>query len=87
MYESTLILAETTSPGGLKMSVREFGRLLHEARVGENARKWFPKWLRRYASMVEAAGGNLPVTEADVVRFSRSLRDNGTPAYPRGERG
>ena len=62
------------------MSVRKFCLLVNEAKVGRNDRVWFPRWIRRYASMVEAAPGNLPVTEADVIRFLRTLRDNGTPA-------
>ncbi|HUG71063.1 MAG TPA: phage integrase N-terminal SAM-like domain-containing protein [Pirellulaceae bacterium] len=65
------------------MSVRKFCVLLNEAKVGKNDRVWFPRWIRRYASMVEAAQGNLPVTEADVIRFLRTLRDNGTPAWQR----
>jgi len=73
------------------MSVRKFCRLLNEAKVGKNDKTWFPRWVRRYASMAEAVGGqatahntgNLSVTEAEVIRFLRTLRDNGTPAWQR----
>ena len=62
------------------MSVKQFSTLLNE---GKNDKKWFPKWLRRYASTVSAVQGNLPVTEAEVIQSSRSLLDHGTPAWQR----
>ncbi len=34
------------------MSVGKFSLLLHEAKVGKNDKKWFPKWLRRCAATV-----------------------------------
>jgi hypothetical protein len=65
------------------MSVRKFCLLLNEAKVGKNDQVWFPRWIRRYASLVETVQGNLSVTEAEVIRFLRTLRDNGTPAWQR----
>ncbi len=65
------------------MTVRKFCGLLHDAKLGKNDKKWFPKWIRRYASAINVAEGNLSVTEDGVIRFSRSLRDNGTPAWQR----
>ena len=65
------------------MTVRKFCSLLHEARYGKNDRKWFPRWVRRYASSVEATEGDLPVTESQVIQYLRSLRDHGTPAWQR----
>jgi integrase len=65
------------------MSVRKFCWLLNEASVSKNHKKWFPRWLRRYAETGELVDDNLSVTEAEVIEFSRSLRDNGTPAWQR----
>ena len=65
------------------MSVDTFCRLLHGTKLGKNDKKWFPKWLRRYAETVPSVDGNLPVTEAEVIRFSRSLLASNTPAWQR----
>ena len=101
------------------MSVKKFCGLLNDAKVGKNDKVWFPRWVRRYASIVGEAEGKLPVaqsrgvggqetahntrqetvhdtrqeiahssgklsvTEAEVIRFLRTLRDNGTPAWQR----
>jgi hypothetical protein len=43
------------------MSVRKFCLLLNEAKVGKNDKKWFPRWVRRYASTVETVKGRLSV--------------------------
>ena len=48
--------------------------LLNGANVGENDKVWFPRWLRRYASMVEAVGGQ----ETAHNMFLRLLRANMT---------
>jgi hypothetical protein len=69
--------------GSFKMSVQQFRGSLDGKQVGKNDKKWFPLWVRRYASSVDATAEKLPVTEADVIRFSRSLRDSGTPAWQR----
>lgn len=65
------------------MGVKRFCALLHEAKYGKNDRMWFPRWIRRYASSVEVVKGDLPVTEAGVIQFSRSLLNSGTPAWQR----
>jgi len=65
------------------MSVKKFGSLLHEAKFRKNDKKWFPKWIRRYASAINVVAGDLSVTEAEVIAFSRSLRDRGLPAWQR----
>jgi integron integrase len=65
------------------MTVKRFCSMLHEAKFGKNDKKWFPRWVRRYASSVEETEGNLPVTESQAIRFLQSLRDHGTPAWQR----
>lgn len=65
------------------MTVRKFCWLLNEAKYGKNDKKWFPKWLRRYAVVVSGGEGMLRVTEEDVIAFSRGLRDHGIPAWQR----
>lgn len=42
-----------------------------------------PRWIRRYESTVDSVHGRLSVTEAEVIRFLQSPRDNGTPAWQR----
>ena len=32
------------------MSVENFCRVLHEAKLGKNDKEWFARWIRRYAS-------------------------------------
>ena len=56
---------------------------MNEAKVGKNDKTWFPRWVRRYASLVDPVQGNLSVTEAEVIGFLRTLRDNGAPAWQR----
>ena len=65
------------------MSVANFCRLLHGAKLGKNDREWFPLWIRRYASGLNIGEGNLPVSSDEVVRFSRSLLQSKTPAWQR----
>lgn len=66
------------------MTVKKFYWVMNDAKLGKNDRKWFPKWLGRYAaSMGVADGGTLPVSEDRVIAFSRELRDNGLPAWQR----
>ena len=65
------------------MTVKRFCGLLHEAKFGKNDKKWFPRWIRRYASAVNETEGVLPVTESQVIRFLQSLRNHGTPAWQR----
>jgi hypothetical protein len=65
------------------MSVENFGRLLHEAKLSKNDREWFPRWIRRYASSVKVVEGRLPVSPEEVIRFLQSLLKSNTPAWQR----
>ena len=66
------------------MGVKLFRAALCDAQYGKVDREWFPRWLRCYAASVQAPDeGMLPVTEAQVIRFSRSLLESGTPAWQR----
>ena len=44
------------------MSVEKFCGLLGGANLGKNDTKWFPRWIRRYASAVDVVDGNLLLT-------------------------
>ena len=65
------------------MSLAIFRQRLHVASYGENDKKWFPKWLARYADGKTLNEGVLPVTEVLVIAFSKSLLNSGTPAWQR----
>jgi len=66
------------------MSVQTFCRNLPSLPIGKNDRKWFPKWIRRYAGgLPQVSTDTLPVDEHEVIRFLQSLRDNGVPAWHR----
>jgi integron integrase len=73
------------------MSVTEFCRLSCQSSISKNDKRWFPRWLRRYANALTANGAkdspsaneNLPVTVPLLISFLRSLRDNGVPAWQR----
>jgi len=65
------------------MSVQGFRALLQETEYRKNDKKYFPLWIRRYAESVKPKRGKIPVTVEAVTAFSRSLRDNGTPAWQR----
>ncbi len=65
------------------MSIKSFCRLLSEATFGKNDKRYFPLWLRRYAQAAKTIDQRVSVTAEEVIRFSRSLRDNGTPAWQR----
>lgn len=65
------------------MSVADFCRRLHGARLATNDREWFPRWIRRYASDVEAVEGRLSVSPDEVIRFLRSPLKNQVPAWQR----
>jgi hypothetical protein len=65
------------------MSLAAFRDCMHQASLGENDRKWFPKWLARYAQDKTLANGLLPVTQALVIDFSKSLLNSGVPAWQR----
>ena len=65
------------------MSLAMFRKKMHDAQYGKNDQAWFPKWLARYAAGKALNRGVLPVTEALIVEFSRSLLKSGTPAWQR----
>ena len=66
------------------MSVDAFCRCLPTLPFGKNDRKWFPRWIRRYAGSLDRGKQDaLPISESDVIRFSQSLRDHGVPAWQR----
>ena len=41
------------------------------------------RWIRRYSAVARTAGEALAVSEEGAIRFLRSLRDNGVPAWQR----
>jgi hypothetical protein len=61
------------------MSVPKFCARVAGAKLNEGDKKWFPRWIQSYASSLKFEDGDLRVTEADVIAFSQSLRDNKTP--------
>lgn len=65
------------------MSVQEYCRLLSGSKHRDNDKRWFPRWIRRYATSVPHEAGYLPISIEGVISFSRDLRDNGTPAWQR----
>lgn len=66
------------------MSVELFCRNLSNLPFGKNDREWFPRWIRRYAgSLRRGKDETLQIREADVIRFLKSLRDTGVPAWQR----
>lgn len=65
------------------MSLVRFQQRLQEASYGENDKKWFPRWLARYAEGKSTDAEMLPLTKALVVEFSRSLLKSSTPAWQR----
>ena len=65
------------------MSIADFGRLLHDAKLRKNHKEWFPRWILRYASSAGVEAGLLPVSQGQVIRFLRSLLKSETPAWQR----
>lgn len=65
------------------MTVTLFEERLPCAKYGEKDRRWFPRWIRRYAEHAAGDDGTLRVTTEEVIAFSRGLRDNGVPAWRR----
>ena len=66
------------------MTVEVFCSSLPSLPLRTNDRNWFPKWIRRYAASLPCRNDEpLPVTEDSVLRFLRSLRDRGVPAWQR----
>lgn len=66
------------------MSLQKYRSLLGVARVSNNDRTWFPRWVQRYQSFLQKTTlDDLDVDLEQIKEFSRSLRDNGTPAWQR----
>jgi hypothetical protein len=64
------------------MSANQYATLIRSAEMRKADRTWFPRWIYRYASSLRRSRSDaIDVTEPNVVRFLRSLRDNGTPAW------
>ncbi|MEQ1906900.1 MAG: site-specific integrase, partial [Pirellulaceae bacterium] len=64
------------------MTVQRYCQLLPGAKYGKNDQKWFPNWIRRYATGKEKAE-NLPLTVDSVIAFCQSLLNSNTPAWQR----
>lgn len=47
---------------GRRMSVANFCRLMHGAKLGKNDKEWFPRWIRRYAFHGKIVKGKLAVS-------------------------
>ncbi len=65
------------------MSLSEYLRRLDSARLPKNEREWFPKWLAGYIQHHRLPDDQVPVEEALVLSFLRSLRDSNVPAWRR----
>ena len=66
------------------MSIKDFQRAVKLIEIREQDREWFPKWLRAFAKLTQPNnGGNLELSESLTLKFLRSLRDQGTPAWKR----
>ena len=66
------------------MSAQIFCRELPRFPFDNNDRRWFPKWIRRYASSLQRSHEDpLSVSTLEVIRFLQSLRDRGVPAWQR----
>lgn len=65
------------------MSVARFRNEVASAPLAPADKEWFPRWIQRFADSLQSPSGNLIVTEAGVISFLRSLRDNGTPSWQR----
>ena len=66
------------------MSVKQFVGIVASARIHENDTKWFPKWIRRYASFLKASDDRpLLVSKASILAFCRMLLAQQVPAWQR----
>ncbi len=66
------------------MCANQYAALIRSAKMCKADRTWFPRWIYRYSSSLRRSRSEaIDVTEQHVVRFLRSLRDNGTPAWQR----
>jgi len=66
------------------MSVKRFEIVLKLARIDENDRVWFGRWLRRYAVFLhQPESVSLLVSQDNVKQFCRTLLAGETPAWQR----
>lgn len=65
------------------MSVERFAEILPGTKLTVADKKWFPRWIRRYAASCGVSKSRLTVSEREVISFLRSLRDQGTAAWQR----
>jgi hypothetical protein len=66
------------------MSANQYATMIKTANVSKADQTWFPKWVFRYASSQRTSRLQpLAVSEQDVIRFLRSLRDQSVPAWQR----
>jgi len=65
------------------MCIQQFVKELAVAKYASADKKWFPKWLRRYATTTKCGQGDLPVSVDLVIGLCRELLASGTPAWQR----
>ena len=65
------------------MSIAKFRHQLASEPFAPADKEWFPRWMQRFAESLGSPGGDLTVTEPQVIAFLRSLRDSKTPAWQR----
>jgi integron integrase len=69
------------------MSIARFRQKLQlqESEVSRNEQNWFPKWLQAYCRFhhFEPISDMIPISVEQATEFSRSLKQNGTPAWQR----
>lgn len=70
------------------MSLPDFESRIAKFPIRSTDKTWFPRWLKRYATFLstdlnQKIDGNIPVSQDRVLKFLRSIRDSGTPAWRR----
>ena len=66
------------------MSANQFAAIVASLGLSKNAQTWFPIWIFKFASSLNASRDKtLNVTEQKVIDFSRNLRDDQVPAWKR----
>jgi integron integrase len=67
-----------------QVSIKQFEKELAVAAYRSDDKTWFPKWIARYASATKQSRTEVLVVSVDrVVSFSKSLLNNGSPAWQR----
>ena len=66
------------------VTLAKFETLVKSSDLGAADKKWFPRWVRRYAiSHRNGLHGEFPLNQTSVIRFSKSLLNAGAPAWQR----